>query len=85
MATRFSGVIRVGDTPKMPKVPLSNNASALQALERYIYCVERGEAADHRAYCAGGSVTSDKHSTTANNWQEKADAALNALRTYLAA
>jgi hypothetical protein len=66
----------------MPAAILSK-ADALQVLDRYIYCLGRADAADKRAWNAGGSVTGDRHRSTAINWQDKADEALDALRLFL--
>lgn len=71
-----------GGVPAMPK-QIRTKADALQALNRYVICTEKGEEADLRAYRNGGSVTADRHRATAQNWQDKADVALDALRAYL--
>lgn len=73
---------RGGQVPAMPR-RIESKAEALQALDRYVYCNERAEYADLRGYRAGGSVTGDRHRETAANWQEKADAALDAVRAFL--
>lgn len=70
--------------PAMPKA-IKSDTDALQALDRYVICTAKGEDADQRARLAGGSMTGDRHRATASNWQEKADAALEALRAYLGA
>jgi len=67
----------------MPKVIITR-ADALQALERFQHCQERAAAAEHRGFCAGaGSITAERHHTTAQRWDAKATEAYNALHDWL--
>lgn len=69
--------------PPLPR-QLQSHKDAAQALERFVYCEARRDAADHRAHCAGYStMTGDRNHRTSLNWGEKADEALEALRAYL--
>lgn len=70
------------ELPTLPKV-IRSKADALQALNRYVVCVERGEYAGHRGTNNGASITGDRYRETAARWQDKADAALDMLRGWL--
>lgn len=56
---------------------------AIAALDRFVMCDARGDAADHKGSCAGGSVTSERYHQTAANWFGKAEAAMAILRAFL--
>jgi hypothetical protein len=48
-----------------------------------IYCRDRAEAAEWRAYNAGDSLTGDRHRATAYNWMEKSEGAFDIVREKL--
>lgn len=57
---------------------------ALAALDRYLMCEARALLADHKGNNAGSaSITGERYHRTANNWFNKAEAAITIVRAFI--